>query len=329
MRAVVITQPGSAEVLQVREVKQPAKATADRVRVRVLAAGLNRADLLQREGKYPPPPGYPESIPGLEFAGHVEAIGEAVRTWKVGDRVFGITAGGAQAEFVIAREDNLAPIPDELSWAEAGGMPETYITAHDALFTRAGLQSCERLLIHAVTSGVGTAALQLAHASGVTVYGTSRNAAKLDRIRSQLADAIVVGDDPRRFVQAIHNLTKGVGVDVILDLVGGGYFPLNLDALAPRGRIICVGTTAGTKTDVDLHLILRKRATIIGTMLRARSLTEKAEATSRFVRHVLPLVSSGLVRPIIEKAYPVADVRAAYEHLESNQAVGKIVLTFD
>src|SRR5881392_1456130 len=174
MRAVVITSHGGVHGIDVLEVDTPLAPTADRVRVRVHAAGLNRADILQRRGHYPAPPGYPPNIPGMEFAGEVESIGEAVRTWKVGDRVFGITAGGAQAEFVIAREDNLAPIPDELTWAEAGGMPETYITAHDALFSRAGLQSGERLLIHAVASGVGTAALQLAHATGVTVYGTSR-----------------------------------------------------------------------------------------------------------------------------------------------------------
>ena len=330
MRAVMITRPGPAEVLEIREVKQPAKPTADRVRVRVHAAGVNRADLLQREGKYPPPPGYPEWIPGLEFAGEVEAIGDAVRSWKPGDRVFGITAGGAHADLIVTREDNLAPVPDELGWAEAGGMPETYITAHDALFTRAGLQAGERLLIHAAASGVGTAALQLAHAAGATVYGTSRSTAKLDRIRSpQLSEAIAVEHEPRRFVEAIHRLTNGIGVDVILDLVGGDYFPLNLESLAVLGRIVCVGTTAGAKVQADLHLILRKRATIIGTVLRARSLTEKAEATRRFIGHVLPLVSKGLVRPVIEKTYPVEEVRAAYQHLESNQAVGKIVLMFD
>src|SRR5438874_11266996 len=160
MKAVVITSYGGVEGIGVQEVETPPAPTADRVRVRVHAAGLNRADILQRRGHYPAPPGYPTNIPGLEFAGEVESVGQEVRTWKIGDRVFGITAGGAQAELVVAREDNLAPIPDELSWAEAGGMPETYITAHDALFSRAGLQSGERLLIHAVESGVGTAALQ-------------------------------------------------------------------------------------------------------------------------------------------------------------------------
>jgi NADPH2:quinone reductase len=329
MRAVVITHPGGSDVLELREIEPPSAPTADQVRLRVHAAGLNRADLLQREGKYPPPPGYPKSIPGLEFAGEVEAIGEAVRSWKLGDRVFGITGGGAQAELVLTTESNLARVPDELSWTEAGGMPETYITAHDALFTRAALQVGERVLIHAVASGVGTAALQLARSAGAIVYGTSRTAAKLERIQSQHLDsAICVGDDPRSFVEAVQTLTNGAGVDVILDLVGGAYFPLNLEAIASRARIVCVGTTAGSKTQLDLGMVLRKRATIIGTMLRGRSLAEKAEATRRFAAHVLPLVFRGSVRPIIEQVYPVEQVRAAYQHLESNRAVGKIVLSF-
>ena len=330
MRAVFITRPGGPEALELRQVDAPPVPTANRVRVRVHAAGLNRADLMQREGKYPPPPGYPESIPGLEFAGEVEAIGEAVRSWKIGDRVFGITAGGAQAELVLTTESNLAKIPDELSWIEAGGMPETYITAHDALFTRARLQMSERLLVHAVASGVGTAALQLARSAGAIVYGTSRTAAKLERIRSRGLDAsICVGDNARSFVEAVHKLTNGTGVDVVLDLVGGPYFPFNLEAIAPHGRIICVGTTAGSKTQVELGLVLHKRATIIGTVLRTRSLVEKAEATRRFAAHVLPLVGRGSVRPIIEAVYTAEEVRAAYEHLESNTAVGKIVLTFE
>lgn len=181
MRAVVITSHGGVEGIGVQEVADPPPPTADRVSVRVRAAGLNRADLLQREGKYPAPPGYPENIPGLEFAGEVEAIGQAVRSWKIGDRVFGITAGGAQAELVLVPESNLARIPANLDDVAAGSMAEVFITAHDALFTRAGLQAGERVLIHAAGSGVGgTAAIQLAHAAGAIVYGTSRTADKLD-----------------------------------------------------------------------------------------------------------------------------------------------------
>ena len=329
MRAIVITAYGGVEGIGLADVETPAAPTADRVRVRVHAAGLNRADITQREGKYPAPPGYPGNIPGLEFAGAVESLGDAVRAWKIGERVFGITAGGAQAEFVVVPESNLARIPAELDWTEAAAMPEVFITAHDALFTRAGLQMGERVLIHAAASGVGTAAVQLAHAAGATVYGTSRTAAKLEQVRALgLDESIPVSNSPQIFVERVQELTGHHGVDVILDLVGGDYFPANLQALATRGRLICAATSAGRTSEIDLGLVLRKRATIIGTVLRARSIEEKAEATRRFAAHVLPLVSRGMVRPVIDRVYPAADIRAAHQHLESNRTCGKIVLDF-
>ncbi len=295
MRAIVIQKFGGVEGIALQEVDTPPSPTADRVRVRVQAAGVNRADILQRMGKYPAPPGYPERIPGLEFAGEVESLGETVRRWRIGDRVFGIAAGGGQAEFIVVPESNLARIPAELDWTQAAAMPEVFITAHDALFTRAGLQMGERILIHAAASGVGTAAVQLAHAAGATVYGTSRTAEKLDQVRALgLDETITVSDSPQQFVERVGKFTDGAGVDVILDLVGGDYFPANLEALATCGRIVCVGTTAGRKSEIDLGLVLRKRATIIGTVLRARTIEEKAEATRRFAAHVLPLVARGL-----------------------------------
>src|SRR5437899_5335093 len=331
VRAVVITSHGGVEGIGVEEVGTPPAPTADRVRVQVRAAGLNRADILQRRGHYPPPPGYPPNIPGMEFAGEVELIGDAVRTWKVGDRVFGITAGGAQAEFVVVPESNLARIPAELDWVEAGAMPEVFITAHDALFTRAGLHMGERVLIHAAASGVGTAAIQLGHASGATVYGTSRTADKLERIRDLnlgLDASVAVGDTPANFAEAVQKWTNGAGVDVILDLVGGNYFSANLEALASRSRLICVGTMAGAKSEIDLGLLLGKRVTIIGTMLGWRSLEEKAEATRLFASSVLPLVSRGAIRPVLARVYPIDEIRDAHERMESNACFGKIVLTF-
>jgi putative PIG3 family NAD(P)H quinone oxidoreductase len=312
-------------------VDTPPAPTADRVRVRVHAAGLNRADILQRRGHYPPPPGYPPNIPGMEFAGKVESIGDAVRTWKVGDRVFGITGGGAQAEFVVVPESNLASIPAELDWVQAGAMPEVFITAYDALFTRASLHIGERVLIHAAASGVGTAAIQVAHAAGATVYGTSRTADKLQRIHELnlgLDQSVAVGGQPANFVEAVQKWTNGAGVDVILDLVGGNYFSANLEALASRGRLICVGTTAGTKSEIDLGLLLRKRVSVIGTTLRGRSIEEKAEATRLFASSVLPLVSRGAIRPVIDHVYPADEIRDAHERMESNASVGKIVLIF-
>ncbi|PYJ78321.1 MAG: NAD(P)H-quinone oxidoreductase [Verrucomicrobia bacterium] len=331
MRAVVITSYGGVDGIGVLEVESPPTPMADRVRVRVHAAGLNRADILQRRGSYPAPPGYPQNIPGLEFAGEVDAIGDAVGAWKIGDRVFGIIAGGAQAELVVVPESNLARTPAVLDWVQAGAMPETFITAHDALFTRAGLHMGERVLVHAATSGVGTAAIQLGHASGATVYGTSRTADKLQRIRDLnlgLDASIAVGDSPAKFAEAVRNWTAGAGVDVILDLIGGNYFSANLDALASRGRLICVGTMAGAKSEIDIGLPLRKRLTIIGTMLRGRSIEEKAEATRLFASSVLPLVSRGAIRPVIDRVYPVDEIREAHERMESNLSFGKIVLTF-
>jgi putative PIG3 family NAD(P)H quinone oxidoreductase len=329
MRAVVIKSHGGVEGLDVQEVEMPHSPTGTEVRVRVHAAGLNRADILQRRGHYPAPPGYPNTIPGLEFAGEVEGIGREVHRWKIGDRVFGLTAAGAQAEFVIVDESNLAQIPTELSWVEAAAMPEVFVTAHDALFTRAHLQKGESVLIHAIGSGVGTAAAQLVHTAGAVVFGTSRTADKLERVRDLGLDhSIAVGDEPEKFAKAVHEWTNNHGVDVILDLVGGKYFPANLQALAARGRLICIGTTAGPKSEMDIGLLMRKRATIIGTVLRPRSIKEKAEAIQKFADEVLPLVRRGLVRPVVEAVYRAEEVRAAHEHLESNRTIGKVVLTF-
>jgi NADPH:quinone reductase len=331
VKAVIITSYGGVEGIGIEEVDTPAAPTADRVRVRVHAAGMNRADILQRRGHYPPPPGYPTNIPGLEFAGEVESIGQEVRTWKIGDRVFGLTAGGAQAEFVVVPESNLARIPAELDWVQAGAMPEVFITAHDALFTRAGLHLGERVLIHAAASGVGTAAIQMVHAASATVYGTSRTADKLERLHKLnlgLDQSVAVGSKPANFVEAVQKWTNGAGADVILDLVGGNYFPSNLEALASRGRLVCVGTTAGAKSEIDLGLLMRKRATLVGTMLRGRSIEEKAEATRLFASSVLPLVSRGAIRPIIDRVYPANEIRDAHARMESNASFGKIVLTF-
>jgi putative PIG3 family NAD(P)H quinone oxidoreductase len=331
MRAVVITSHGGVDGIDVQEVEVPPRPVADRVRVRVHAAGLNRADILQRRGSYPAPPGYPQNIPGLEFAGEIEAIGDSVGAWKIGDRVFGLTAGGAQAEFVVVPESNLARIPAGLDWVQAGAMPETFITAHDALFTRAGLHMGERLLVHAAASGVGTAAIQLGHAAGAIVYGTSRSADKLARIRDLnlgLDASVAVGNTSANFVEAVLKWTDGTGVDVIMDLVGANYFSANLEALASRGRLICVGTMAGAKSEIDMGLLLRKRAIIAGTMLRGRSIEEKATATRLFASAVLPLVSRAVIRPVIDRVYSVDEIRYAHERMESNASFGKIVLTF-
>jgi putative PIG3 family NAD(P)H quinone oxidoreductase len=300
---------------------------ADRVLVRVRAAALNRADILQRMGRYPAPPGVVQDIPGLEFAGEVEETGSDVRSLTKGQRVFGITAGGAQAEYLLAPESTLVEIPSNLDWAEAAAVPEAFITAHDALFTQARLEPGERVVVHAAGSGVGLAAIQLARACGAIVFGTSRTAEKLDRARGfGLDEAIAVGNDPRLFANAVREWTKGEGANVVLDLVGGAYLAANMDALALKGRLMLVGTTAGANAALDFGIAMRKRLQIIGTVLRPRSTEEKAQATRLFADHVLPLLQSETVRPVIDKIYRMDEVREAHERMESNASFGKIVL---
>jgi NADPH:quinone reductase len=322
----IVSQEGEGR-LEVCEVVRPA-ALADRVRVRVRAAGLNRADLLQKRGRYPAPMGSPADIPGMEFAGEVEQTGEDVRAWRTGQRVFGITGGGAQAEYVVVPESHLAEIPDALSFEEAACVPEVFITAHDALFTQGRLRTGERVLIHAVGSGVGTAAAQLAHAAGAgAVYGTARTAAKLERAREfGMDEGVVVGDDPRAFAEAVRAWTNGAGVNVVLDLVGASYLDANLEALAPRGRMLLVGTLGGASATLDFRRVMGKRLSITGTVLRARSTEEKAAAVRRFAAEVVPLLARRSVRPVLDSTFALADVSAAYARLESNETFGKVVL---
>jgi NADPH:quinone reductase len=329
MKAVKILSFGGAEGLEVADVPGAPRATADRVRVRVRAAGLNRADILQRLGRYPAPPGYPQDIPGLEFAGEVEQLGEDARAWKIGDRVFGITGGGAQAEYVTVPESTLARVPDNLDWAEAAAIPEVFMTAHDALFRQCRLQTGERVLIHAAGSGVGTAAIQLVRAAGAFAYGTSRTAAKLERAKELGLSASLVVDDSAQIAEAVKSWTEGAGVNVILDLVGATYLKANLAALSLRGRLIFVGTTGGAKAEIDYSVVMGKRLRIFGTSLRTRSIEEKATATRLFAQHVVPLLASGEVRPVIDRVFKLEEVRAAHERLESNESFGKVVLMID
>ena len=325
MKAVTIAAHGGPEVLEIREVETPGAPTADRVRVRVYAAALNRADILQRRGHYPAPPGYPQNIPGLEFAGEVDEVGPEASLWKRGQRVFGITGGGAQAEYVVVPENHLAEIPVNLNWAEAAAVPEVFITAHDALFTRANLQPGETMLVHAAGSGVGTAAIQLARAAGARAFGTSRTADKLERAKEYgLTRSVVVSD--RSFAEAVQEWTEGRGVNVIIDLVGAAYLQANLEALAPKGRMVLVGTTAGAKATLDFAAVMRKRLTIIGTVLRARGTEEKATATRLFAEHVVPLLADATIRPVVDRVYELAEVREAHLRMESNESFGKIVL---
>jgi NADPH2:quinone reductase len=327
MLAVRIAAHEGAGRLEVSEVERP-RARADRVRVRVRAAGLNRADLLQKRGRYAAPPGAPADIPGLEFAGEVEQVGEEGRMWRHGQRVFGITAGGAQAEYVVVPESHLAGIPEGLSFEEAAAVPEVFITAHDALFTQAGLRTGERVLIHAVGSGVGTAAAQLARAAGAgAVYGTARTPQKIERAREfGMDEGVVVNDDPRAFINSVGRWTGGEGVNVILDLVGSSYLEANLEALASHGRLLLVGTLGGVSAPLNFRHVMAKRLHVIGTVLRARSVEEKSAAVRRFAAEVVPLFARGRLRPVIDQTFGLKDVDAAYARLESNETFGKVVL---
>jgi len=327
VKAIYIKEFGGAENLEFREVPDPPAPGAGQVLIRVRAAGLNRADIMQRLGKYPPPPGFSPNIPGLEFAGEIEAIGDDVRDRKKGDRVFGITSGEAQAEYLLVEESLAAPIPDNLSFTEAAAVPEVFITAHDAVFTQCGLKAGEWLLIHAVGSGVGLAGLQLAKANGAKVIGTSRTADKLDRCSDLGLDVPLLTVEPI-FADAVMDDTDRAGANIILDLVGGPYFPESLNALAVKGRMILVGLTAGRSANFELGKALFKRATIIGTVLRGRSTEEKATAVQKFVDEVIPLLASGAVEPNVDRVFPAAEVAEAHRYLESNESFGKVILEF-
>jgi putative PIG3 family NAD(P)H quinone oxidoreductase len=327
MRAVVIAGSGGVEVLEIREGAKPS-ATGDRVLVRVHAAGLNRGDILQRRGFYPPPPGASAEIPGIEFAGEIDQCGENVQNWKPGQRVFGITGGGAQAEYITVPESHVAEIPSNLSFVEAAAVPEVFVTAHDALFTQAQFTLGETVLVHAAGSGVGTAAIQLARSGGAAaVYGTARTAEKIERTREYGLDkGLVVGDNPLVFADAVRDWTGGRGVDVILDLVGASYLAANLEALGLRGRMMLIGTLGGSSAAMDYRKVMVKRLSIKGTVLRARSVEEKASAVRRFAHSVVPLLARGDVRPVIDRVFPLEEIRGAHERLESNATFGKIVL---
>ena len=327
MKAVYISEFGPPENLEIREIPEPPKPQNTQVFVRVKSVGLNRADLLQVAGLYPPPAGYSPNIPGLEFAGEINDIGSDVTNWNVGDRVFGIVAGESQAEFLVTDESLLARSPDNLTFTDAAAVPEAFITAHDAIVTLGGLTEGSTLLIHAVGSGVGLAGLQIAKAVGASVIGTSRTDEKLDKCARFGLDLAIATPEPV-FAEAVLEKTGGRGVNVILDLVGGAYFEQNLASLATKGRLILVGLTSGRTAEFNLGMALQKRATIIGTTLRGRSNAEKADATQCFADDVLPLLSSGTVVPNVDRVYPIEDVVAAYNYLKSNESFGKVILEF-
>jgi NADPH:quinone reductase len=326
LKAIAITSPGGPEVLKQVERPVPEPGPSE-IRVRVRASGLNRADILQRKGLYPPPAGYPVDIPGLEYAGEVDAVGSSSGLWAVGNRVMGILGGGAHAEYICVHEREAIRIPHSFSWEEAAAIPEVFLTAYDALILQLDIEVGERVLIHAIGSGVGTAALQLARTAGVITFGTSRTPEKLERARELGLDH-AIDSSGADWAKSVQELTEGDGLNAIVDLVGGRTLATNLDLLSPRGRLLVVGTVAGSRTDLDLGLMLRKRLTMIGTVLRSRPLEEKISLARSFSEAVLPLFGAGRIKPVLDTAYSFKDVTEAHRQMEENRSFGKIVLVW-
>lgn len=322
MRAIVITRPGGPEVLAVQEVETP-EPVGEQVRVRVRAAGLNRADLLQRAGHYPAPAGVPADIPGLEFAGEVDAVGPLVRTWQAGQRVMGIVGGGGQAEYVLSHQGLLLEIPPNLDFVQAAALPEVFLTAHDALFTQGNLRLGERVLIHAAGSGVGTAAIQLAHTAGATTYGTSRTPEKLERAQALGLDESIPAQN---FAAEVKRLTQGKGVQLVLDFIGAAYMQQNLEALAPWGRLVFLAMMGGIQATVDLSVVMSKRIQIRGCTLRSRTLEEKLTVTRLFAEHALPLVASGKLKPVVERTYTLHEIAQAHKDMGEDKNFGKLIV---
>jgi NADPH:quinone reductase len=289
----------------------------DQVLVEVSASAVNRADMLQVRGLYPAPPGWPQDIPGLEFSGIVRTSGTNAQI-NEGERVFGIVGGGAHATHLLTPQSLCARVPKGLDLVAAGGVPEVFITAYDALVTRARFQAGERVLVHGVGSGVGTAAIQLIRALGGTSVGTARTPEKLERCKELgLDDAVEAGPD----------MTSQIGeVDVVIDLVGGDYVETDIEVCSPRGRIVIVGLLAGAATKLDLNAVMRKRLQIIGTVLRSRPDFEKAKATAVFVKSVVPLLDRGILRPVVDRVVDFEDIATAYEVVGSNKTFGRVVL---
>ena len=324
MRAVLIPEFGGPEVLRLDSVPDP-KPSPREVVVRVHASGINRADTLQRRGLYPPPPGASE-VPGLEFAGVVDEVGDAVTRWCRGDRVMGIVAGGGYAERVVVDERVAVAVPAGMDMTAAGAIPEVYMTAYDAVFLQAGLRRGETLLIHAVGSGVGTAALQLARRGGAHTIGTSRTASKLERAAAMGLELGVPGGEA--WDEAVMDATGGRGADVILDLVGAPYLARNQAAIALGGRHVVVGVPGGIRASLDLRLLMARRARIFGTVLRARSVEEKADLAREFTESVLPGFADGALEPAMDRVFPAARAADAHRRMEANENFGKIVIAW-
>jgi len=323
MRAVVVSEPGGPDVLQVCEVPDPV-AAAGEVLIDIVGAGVNRADLMQREGHYPPPPGAPP-YPGLECSGRVAGLGVGTGGWQVGDEVCALLGGGGYAERVAVPAGQLLPLPAGVTLADAAGLPEVACTVYANVFQRAGLAPGETLLVHGGASGIGTMAIQMARAHGALVACTAGTPAKLDRCR-ELGAGLAINYTSDDFVEAVRDFTGGHGADVILDIMGAVYLPRNVTALATGGRLVVIGTQGGSRGELDLGMLLRKRASIQAASLRARPAAEKAAIVGAVRENVWPLIETGQVTPVIDRVLPLAEAPQAHRLMESGAHVGKILL---
>jgi putative PIG3 family NAD(P)H quinone oxidoreductase len=323
MRAIEITAPGGPEVLNLTTRTTPTPA-AHQVLIKVAAAGVNRPDVMQRQGIYPPPPGASD-IPGLEISGTIIALGEQVEHLTIGDQVCALVTGGAYAECCLASADCCLPIPAGLSLVQAAALPETFFTVWSNVFDRARLLPGETLLIHGGSSGIGTTAIQLAKAFNAKVFVTAGSAEKCQRCLQLGADA-AINYHAEDFVDAILKLTLNKGVDVILDMVGGDYLPRNIKCMADDARLVQIAVQHGPKSDINLLPIMLKRLTITGSTLRARNDTFKADIAKQLLHNVWPLLATGAIKPIIHSTFSLSDAAKAHELMESNQHFGKIIL---
>ena len=310
---------GATDVLHIQQESIPV-LERNQVRVRVVAVGVNRADILQRKGLYAPPKNVSADILGLEYAGEIVEIGTSVQKWNVGDRVMGIVAGASYAEQLVVHEREVIKIPNALNFMEAAAIPEAFLTAFDALFLQLQVSMGERVLVHAIGSGVGNAALQLVKAIGGTVIGTSRTENKISLSRDYGMDVGIHVQDGTFLEHMPYRVHK------VLDFVGAAYMDQNMRSLLREGEIIVVGLLGGRTADINLGLLLQNRLKIRGTVLRMRPLEEKIELVNRFTKNVLPLFEAGLLRPVVDRVYDMKDVAQAHQYMESNQNFGKIIL---
>jgi NADPH2:quinone reductase len=324
MTAIAIRAPGGPEVLVPEPRPVPAPA-AQEILVQVAAAGVNRPDVMQRKGLYPPPPGAPD-IPGLELAGTIVACGAEVKRWRPGDQVAALVSGGGYAEYCVAHESHALPVPSGLSMVQAAAVPETFFTVWHNVFERGALVPGETLLVHGGSSGIGTTAIQLAKAFGARVITTAGSAEKCDACRKLGAD-VAVNYKSEDFVAVTKTATEGKGADVVLDIVGGDYIERNYEAAAVEGRIVQIAFQGSARATVDFRRIMLKRLHHTGSTLRSRSVADKGAIARAVESKVWPLIAAGRVRPVMDKAFPLAEAAAAHARMESSLHIGKIVLT--